>query len=74
MWDLPADPTPCRWVFSSELPTSEQSGHDIYTPGSSAKKLNGETWSISYGDGSSASGDVYTDTVDGTCNESDAVL
>ena len=55
---------PDSWVFSSELPSNEQSGHTIYTPGSSAQKLNGETWKISYGDGSSASGDVYTDTVD----------
>lgn len=54
-----------RWVFSSELPASEQTGHDIYNPGSSSTSavLTGETWSISYGDGSSASGNVYTDVV-----------
>ena len=52
------------WVFSSELPASDQTGHNIYTPGSSAQLLNGETWSITYGDQSSASGNVYTDTVD----------
>ncbi|EXJ65384.1 hypothetical protein A1O7_01725 [Cladophialophora yegresii CBS 114405] len=54
------------WVFSSELSSSVQAGHSIYDPSksSTAKKLNGATWSISYGDGSSASGDVYTDTVD----------
>lgn len=53
------------WVFSSELPSAEQSGHSIYNPSKSttAKKLSGATWSISYGDGSSASGNVYTDTV-----------
>ena len=52
------------WVFSSELPASDQTGHNIYTPGSSSKLLNGETWSITYGDQSSASGNVYTDNVD----------
>jgi aspergillopepsin I len=53
-------------VFSSELSTSAQRGHSIYNPAksSTAKKLSGATWSISYGDGSNASGDVYTDTVD----------
>jgi len=51
------------WVFSSETPASERTGHSYYTPGSTAKKLSGYTWDISYGDGSSASGDVYTDTV-----------
>ncbi|KAL2037093.1 hypothetical protein N7G274_010220 [Stereocaulon virgatum] len=53
------------WVFSSELPASEQANHAIYNPANSgtSKKLPGETWSIKYGDGSSASGDVYTDTV-----------
>lgn len=53
------------YAFSSELAnTSQFSGHNIYNPAksSTAKKANG-TWSISYGDGSSASGDVYTDTV-----------
>lgn len=51
------------WVFSKELPSNEQGSHSLYTPGSGAKKINGATWKISYGDGSSASGDVYTDTV-----------
>ncbi|PWY77591.1 aspergillopepsin I precursor [Aspergillus eucalypticola CBS 122712] len=51
------------WVFSDELPSSEQTGHDLYTPSSSATKLSGYSWDISYGDGSSASGDVYRDTV-----------
>ncbi|KZF23980.1 aspartic protease pepA [Xylona heveae TC161] len=53
------------WVFSSELPSSEQAGHTVYNPSksSTAKVKSGYTWSISYGDGSSASGNVYTDTV-----------
>nr|AXN90910.1 aspartic protease [Evansstolkia leycettana] len=50
------------WVFSSELPASEQAGHGVYNV-SSSKKLQGYSWSISYGDGSSASGDVYKDSV-----------
>ncbi|CAL1700014.1 unnamed protein product [Somion occarium] len=39
-------------------------GHHIYdhAKSSTSKKANG-TWNISYGDGSSASGDVYTDVV-----------
>ena len=65
---LPHDSFPniqCRWVFSSELPANEQSGHILYNPSksSTAKLDSGETWSISYGDGSSASGNVYFDTV-----------
>ena len=58
-------PNVCSWVFSSELSASAQRGHTIYNPKNSktAKKLTGSTWSISYGDGSTASGDVYTDTV-----------
>ncbi|KAJ5289079.1 Penicillopepsin-1 [Penicillium angulare] len=51
------------WVFSTELPSSEQSGHDVYNPSKSGKVLSGATWDISYGDGSSASGNVYTDDV-----------
>ncbi|KAI0000737.1 Asp-domain-containing protein [Xylariaceae sp. FL0662B] len=53
------------WVFSDELSSSEQSGHSIYSPSdsSTAKKVSGASWDISYGDGSGASGDVYTDVV-----------
>ena len=52
-------------MYSSELSKSSQSGHSIYNPtkSSTSKLLSGATWSISYGDGSSASGNVYTDTV-----------
>lgn len=54
-----------RWVFSSELAASSQNGHSVYNPSKSttSRLLSGYTWSITYGDGSSASGNVYTDTV-----------
>ncbi|KAF6227742.1 hypothetical protein HO173_012072 [Letharia columbiana] len=63
------------WVFSTELPTNEQSGHTLYNPSTSGKLDSGETWSISYGDGSSASGNVYIDkvVVGGTTVTSQAV-
>lgn len=51
------------WVFSTELPASEQSGHNVYDPSVSGNELSGYSWSISYGDGSSASGNVFTDSV-----------
>lgn len=53
------------WVFSSETPSNEVSGQSIYTPSksSTSSKLSGATWKISYGDGSSSSGDVYIDKV-----------
>ncbi|KAJ5125273.1 Penicillopepsin-1 [Penicillium atrosanguineum] len=51
------------WVFSTELSSSEQSGHSVYNPSKSGTKLSGYTWDISYGDGSGASGNVYTDKV-----------
>jgi len=51
------------WVFSSEQPKSQTTGHVIYTPSATSKLLSGQTWDISYGDGSSASGNVYSDNV-----------
>ncbi|KAL8692139.1 MAG: hypothetical protein Q9218_002781 [Villophora microphyllina] len=53
------------WCFSSELPATESNGHSVYNPAlsSTSHLLSGYTWSISYGDGSGASGNVYTDTV-----------
>ena len=54
-----------RWVFSSELSSSESAGHTVYDPTKSnqAQELQGYTWNITYGDGSFASGNVYQDTV-----------
>lgn len=51
------------WVFSTLMPSSEQSGHVVYNPSTSGRKLQGSTWNISYGDGSGASGTVYADKV-----------
>ncbi|KAI1437886.1 microbial aspartic proteinase [Xylaria sp. CBS 124048] len=53
------------WVFSSDTPRSSINGQTVYSPGksSSAKKVSGARWSISYGDGSSSSGSVYHDVV-----------
>ncbi|KAH8702374.1 aspartic proteinase complexed with Pepstatin [Talaromyces proteolyticus] len=49
------------WVYTSS--TAGGAGHNYYTPSDGATVMNGETWSIGYGDGSSASGNVYQDTV-----------
>jgi Eukaryotic aspartyl protease len=58
------------WVWSTELPASQQKGsagaqNVVFDASKSStfKKTAGSTWNISYGDGSSASGDVGTDTV-----------
>lgn len=53
------------WVFSSQTPSSQVIGQTVYNIGqsSSAKQLNGASWSIKYGDGSSSSGTVFMDTV-----------
>jgi hypothetical protein len=56
------------WVWSTELPKatiSSATGHTIFDPSKSStfKTQSGSTWNISYGDGSTASGDVGTDTL-----------
>jgi hypothetical protein len=53
------------WVFSTEQSKSAQKGHNVFDPKKSStwKTSSGKAWKISYGDGSSASGDVGTDTV-----------
>lgn len=54
-----------RWVFNSQLPDSAETGHRLYDPTKSKtfKPLSGATFKISYGDSSSATGNVGTDTV-----------
>ncbi|KAI1657635.1 eukaryotic aspartyl protease [Daldinia decipiens] len=53
------------WVFSSETPGIQVMGQDAWDieKSSTAQLLTGESWSISYGDGSSSSGNVYLDKV-----------
>ncbi|KOS19787.1 Aspartic protease pep1 [Escovopsis weberi] len=52
------------WVMSTETAGSV-SGHNIYntSKSSTAEQLAGASWSITYGDGSGSSGDVYLDTI-----------
>ena len=49
------------WVFSSLMPPAETVGHTIYKPGTGVP-LN-RNWEIRYSDHSSASGVVYSDTI-----------
>ena len=53
------------WVFSSRLPQGEDAGHSLYSPEDSKSfaELEGATWQIQYGDGSTASGTVGYDEV-----------
>ena len=53
------------WVFNTQLATASQSGHTNFNPQKSTtfKMMTGSTFSISYGDGSGAAGNVGTDTV-----------
>ena len=52
-------------MFSTSLPSADKTGHTEFNPSLSStwKAKSGYTWDISYGDGSSASGTVGTDTV-----------
>lgn len=44
------------WVFSSLTPSAQVDGQTIYSPedSSTAQQLTGNTWNITYGDGSSS--------------------
>ncbi len=61
-WMHPLDT--CRVCSTEFAKASHYPGHHVFNPAksSTAKKATG-TWNISYGDGSSASGDVYTETI-----------
>jgi hypothetical protein len=52
-------------VFSTSLPSSQQTGHTLFDPSKSKnwKALSGYTWNLTYVDNSSASGTVGTDVV-----------
>ncbi|TGJ81562.1 hypothetical protein E0Z10_g7205 [Xylaria hypoxylon] len=53
------------WVFSTDTSARYVNGQAQYSPSksTSAAKITSAKWSISYGDGSSSSGIVYTDVV-----------
>lgn len=53
------------WVFNTQLPQQALVGHTAYDPTKSPtfKMIQGASFSISYGDGSGAAGNVGTDTV-----------
>jgi hypothetical protein len=53
------------WVFNTQLATASQTGHTNFNPQKSTtfQMMTGSTFSISYGDGSGAAGNVGTDTV-----------
>lgn len=54
------------WVFSTETDPQSTQGHNLYNPSGSstaAKFPSGSSWNVTYADGTSASGDVFSDTV-----------
>ncbi|KAK5654015.1 hypothetical protein OQA88_7692 [Cercophora sp. LCS_1] len=53
------------WVYSTSTPTSQIDGQSVYDPSKSntSEKVDGASWSITYGDGSYSSGDVWRDVV-----------
>jgi hypothetical protein len=53
------------WVFNTQLAAASQTGHTNFDPSKSTtfKLMQGASFSISYGDGSGAAGNVGTDTV-----------
>ena len=53
------------WVFNTQLAAASQTGHQNFDPSKSTsfKLMQGSSFTISYGDGSGAAGNVGTDTV-----------
>ncbi|KAK4207686.1 endothiapepsin [Rhypophila decipiens] len=53
------------WVFSADTPLEQSVNHEIYDPyvSNTSTLVPNQTWRIQYGDGSGASGIVYTDRV-----------
>ncbi|KAG6162655.1 hypothetical protein E4U51_006250 [Claviceps purpurea] len=53
------------WVFSNETAPNEVHGQKLYLPGksSTAKRMEGLTWGIQYGDDAASIGNVYRDVV-----------
>lgn len=53
------------WVFNTGLSAAQSTGHTLFdaTKSTTFAKLNGQTFSVSYGDGSTVSGTVGTDIV-----------
>ncbi|TVY34324.1 Aspartic protease [Lachnellula occidentalis] len=53
------------WVFNTQLSATDQAGHTVFdsTKSNTFKLMQGSSFSISYGDGSGAAGNVGTDTV-----------
>ncbi|TAQ84826.1 hypothetical protein B7494_g6854 [Chlorociboria aeruginascens] len=53
------------WIFNTQLSRASQSGHTNFDPTKSAtfQLMEGASFTISYGDGSGAAGNVGTDTV-----------
>lgn len=53
------------WVFTTQTPAAQSKGHQLYNPGTSstASSMTGAQFKITYGDGSGAQGNVFTDVV-----------